>query len=115
MNIFDILLFVLVIAGIYIFLQKRKKKSPAKNGMSDYNALRRAQCSHDLHGVSIVSFYYDSPASYADMEKDGSNVGFDLVCEEKVNEVVKSLKAGGFTPTINALSCVDRVIFYIIY
>ena len=115
MNLFDILLLVIVTAIAYFFLQKRKKKFPAKpDGMSDHNALRR-QCSHDLHGVSIVSFYYDSPASYADMEKDGSNTGFDLVCEEKVNEVVKSLKAGGFTPAVNALSCVDRIIFYIIY
>ena len=121
MNIFDILLLIVVIAGIYVFIQKRKKKK-AENApetstdLTNYNALRGIQSENTpLHGVSIVSLYYDSVASYANMEKDGTNTSFDLNCETKVNDVLKSLKADGYTPELNALSCVDRVIFYIIY
>lgn len=121
MNILDLLLFAVCILCVYLFIQKRKKKKPENNpeatgGMANYNALRGIQSENaPLHGVSIVSLYYDSAASYANMEKDGTNTSFDLNCETKVNDVLKSLKADGYTPTINALSCVDRVIFYITY
>ena len=122
MNIFDILLLIIAIAGIYFFLQKRKKRNGNDQKHQDnppdlvnYNALRNGQSTANLHGMSIVSLYYDSALSYANMEKDGSNASFDLLCETKVNDVLKSLKSDGYTPTLNALSCVDRVIFYIIY
>lgn len=121
MNILDFLFLVVFIICIIVFIQKRRKKESENNpeatsGMANYNALRGIQSENaPLHGVSIVSLYYDSAASYANMEKDGTNTSFDLNCESKVNEVLKSLKADGYTPTINALSCVDRVIFYITY
>lgn len=124
MNPLDMLILILVAAGIFMYIQKKKKKESQKaetamqdtpHDLTNYNALRNAQASAPLHGVSIVSLYYDSAASYADMEKDGTNTGFDLNCETKVNDVLKSLKADGYSPMINALSCVDRVVFYIIY
>lgn len=124
MNLIDMFILILVVAGILIYMQKKKKKEIQKeqtavqeipHDLANYNALRNAQASTPQHGVSIVSIYYDSAASYADMEKDGTNTCFDLNCETKVNDVLKSLKADGYSPMLNALSCVDRVIFYIIY
>ena len=122
MNILDLLLLVICMAGIYFFIQNRKKKKAGEippdtlPGMSNYAALRGIQAENaPLHGISIVSLYYDSVASYANMEGDGTNTNFDLSCEAKVNDVLKSLKADGYAPTINALSCVDRVIFCITY
>ncbi|MFG6320302.1 MAG: hypothetical protein K1W41_01800 [Lachnospiraceae bacterium] len=125
MNLLDIIILIPVIGGIVMFYRKKKSQKEAQKAenatqdtphdLANYNALRNAQASTPQHGVSIVSIYYDSAASYADMEKDGTNTGFDLNCETKVNDVLKSLKADGYSPMLNALSCVDRVIFYITY
>lgn len=121
MNILDLILLAAFIAAICIFIKKRQKNksestSETENGMANYNALRAVQQGNaPIHGVSIVSLYYDSASSYANMEKDGTNTSFDLSCESKVNSVITSLKADGYAPTVNALACVDRVIFYITY
>ncbi len=123
MDILDIMLLALVTAGIIMLYRKKKKHETLKGEtapgtgqeLTNYNELRNAQAKAPLHGVSIVSLYYDSAASYADMEKDGTNTNFDLNCETKVNAVLKSLKADGYSPMLNALSCIDRVVFYIIY
>ncbi|MDE7321784.1 MAG: hypothetical protein K2N73_03480 [Lachnospiraceae bacterium] len=117
---YDILVFLVVAGFIAYTVYKKKKKKLLNNGdtftpLSNYTALRNYQQTETLHGVSIISIYYDNVASYKDMEADGTNTGFDLSCENKINNALKALKADGYNPVLNALPCMDRVIFYITY
>lgn len=116
---FDILVIITVIgvAAYYMYKKKKKKEiATATKELSSYAAFRNGlKQPGNLHGVSIISFYYDSAASYRDMHPDGTNTDFDLSCESRLNTAIEALRADGYSPVINAFSCVDRVMFYIIY
>lgn len=116
---FDILVTITVTGIIACYMYRKKKKNEIRavtKGLPNYSALRDvARQPSYVHGISIISFYYDSAASYRDMHPDGTNTDFDLSCESRLNSAIEALRADGYSPIVNAFSCVDRVMFYIIY
>ena len=104
---FDLLLAVVVAAYVGYLIYKKKKVQVS----TDKKASASEPPDNTLHGVHIVSFFYDSTACRdTDIQTD-----FDGQCGMALNAVLRRLYEDGHKPQVNAFSCVDRVIFYITY
>jgi hypothetical protein len=114
----------------YFVLKRRKKKLEASNTNEalgaqslrqpvNYLSLRQSEA-RAIHGVSVYSFKF---ADTADTENSSSgpcdslpfNCYTDLECEHQLTSAINALVSDGYTPHVNAVCSISRVIFYITY
>lgn len=94
------------------------------DNFSSYAASRIVEKNNVVHGVAVLSVYYDAVQAHR-AKVDGDEQSelyneyvndFEISLERRLNTAISTLTADGHkVASVKAVACVDRIVFYLTY